>query len=113
MNARRILSFALIVCLAAGSAAPVRAQDISPTIPDSTYAPPDADAYRSPTDLSNPLPDVGPAPHSVTIPIPGGGQVSVEGPDAPPDESIPTNPGGQWGVQGQAPTSQGSGPVGP
>jgi hypothetical protein len=109
----RHFTAALIATMVAISAAVVRAQDATPPMPDAAYGPSNPGDFQSPHDLSVPVPDVGPAPHSVTIPIPGGGQVSVEGPDAPDNSNIPTAPGGQWGIQQLAPTSQGSGPVGP
>jgi hypothetical protein len=69
--------------------------------------------YASPDDVNMPSTDIGVPPDSVSIPIPGGGQVSVDGPEAPEDNSLSTNPGSNWGVQQQAPASQGVGPIGP
>jgi hypothetical protein len=112
MNAQRILALVLAASVNALAAATLYAQDAMPPMPDTSYGQ-DGGTLQSPEDLSNPLPEVGPAPHSVTIPIPGGGQVSVEGPDEPADENIPTNPGGQWGEQVQQPNSPEVGPIGP
>jgi len=109
----RAVVVALTLGLLAIAPAIGSAQDAIPPMPDSGYGPPDASAYQSPQDLSIPQPDLGPPPHSVTIPVPGGGEVTVEGPDEPADNSIPTLGGSQWGVQQQAPASQGAGPVGP
>jgi hypothetical protein len=69
--------------------------------------------YASPDDTNMPSTDMGAPPDSVSIPIPGGGQVSVDGPEAPQDNGLSTNPGSNWGIQGQAPASQGVGPLGP
>jgi hypothetical protein len=69
--------------------------------------------YASPDDVTMPSTDMGEPPDSVSIPIPGGGQVSVDGPEAPENNGISTNPGSNWGIQQQAPASQGVGPLGP
>jgi hypothetical protein len=69
--------------------------------------------YASPDDASMPSNDMGAPQDSVSIPIPGGGQVSVDGPEAPEDNGISTNPGSNWTEQQQAPASQGVGPLGP
>ncbi len=49
----------------------------------------------------------------MTIPIPGGGEITVDGPDAPSDANIPNLPGSQWGAQQQTPYSHDIGPNGP
>jgi hypothetical protein len=59
----------------------------------------------APDDLTN--------PNIVTIPIPGGGDITVDGPDAPADRHLSPLPGAQWGNQQQNPFSHGTGPVGP
>jgi hypothetical protein len=102
----------LTVAIALGDTA-ARAQDSMPPMPDTTYGAQDPGALQSPQDVGGSPPDLGPAPDSVTIPIPGGGQVSVDGPDAPVEQNIPTTPGGQWGEQQQQPASQDVGPNGP
>jgi hypothetical protein len=99
-----------------------RAQDSSVPMPDtggfgmsdpSQAQDPGGDGYSSPDDVTMPSTDMGAPQDSVSIPIPGGGQVSVDGPDAPDDSGISTNPGNNWGEQVQAPASQGVGPMGP
>jgi hypothetical protein len=90
----------------------VRAQEGVPTMPDSSYGS-EADAYPSPADLALPTPDDMTNPNVVTIPIPGGGDITVDGPDAPADKPLPTLPGSQWGNQQQTPFSHGTGAIGP
>jgi hypothetical protein len=72
-----------------------------------------ANTYQSPTELPMPAPDDGTNPDVVTIPIPGGGEITVDGPDAPSDTPLPTLPGSQWGEQNQTPYSHDVGPLGP
>jgi hypothetical protein len=108
----RIVNFALgaaAVIFAAFSV--VHAQDGAPRMPDSSYGSA-ADTYLPP-DPALPAPDDMTNPDSVTIPIPGGGDITVDGPDAPSDKPLPTLPGAQWGNQQQNPFSHGTGPVGP
>ena len=90
-----------------------RAQDEGAVpLPDSSYGA-GADNYQSPTDLTIPAPDDQTNPNTVTIPIPGGGQITVDGPDAPNETGIPTLPGSEWGAQVQNPYSHDIGPIGP
>jgi hypothetical protein len=105
------LAFAIgaMLAFAAGIAS---AQDITVPVPDSSYGD-SANSYQSPTDLPMPAPDDLTNPDTVTIPIPGGGEVTVDGPDAPDEKGIPTLPGSNWGAQTQNPFSHGTGPVGP
>jgi hypothetical protein len=105
------LAFAIgAVLLFASSLA--RAQDDSVPMPDASYGD-SADSYQSPTDLPMPAPDDLSNPDSVTIPIPGGGEVTVDGPDAPDEKGLPTLPGAQWGNSQQNPFSHGTGAIGP
>jgi hypothetical protein len=89
-----------------------RAQDGALPIPDSSYGG-SADSYQSPTDLPMPPADDTTNPDSVTIPIPGGGEITVDGPDAPSETPLPNLPGSQWGTQQLNPYSHDIGPVGP
>ena len=77
--------------------------------PDASYGE-SADSYQTPTDLPMPQADDFSNPNTVTIPIPGGGEVVVEGPDAPSDTSLPNLPGSQWGITQQTPYSHDIGP---
>lgn len=109
-----VAAMALSVALFRGV---VRAQYSSVPMPDTGEYGLDASdqgpGYGSPNDLSMPSADMGMPPDSVSIPIPGGGQVSVDGPEPPQENGISTNPGSNWGEQVQAPASQGVGPIGP
>ena len=88
------------------------AQDEAVPVPDSSYGD-SANSYQSSTDLTMPAPDDLTNPNSVTIPIPGGGDITVDGPDAPDEKPLPNLPGSQWGTQQQNPYSHDVGPVGP
>ena len=78
--------------------------------PDSSYGY-SVNSYQSPTDLTMPAPDDFTNPDTVTIPIPGGGDITVDGPNAPTDTSLPNLPGSQWGVMQQTPFSHDIGPT--
>jgi hypothetical protein len=108
-HANRPFAIVAILLFAAGIA---RAQEGAVPIPDSSYSD-GANSYQSPTDLPMPAPDDPTNPNTVTIPIPGGGQITVDGPDAPSDTSLPILPGSQWGTQQQTPYSHDVGPIGP
>ena len=90
----------------------VQAQEGAVPIPDSSYGG-SASSYQSPTDLPMPAPDDLTNPDTVTIPIPGGGEITVDGPNAPGNTPLPTLPGSQWGVSQQNPFSHDIGPNGP
>ncbi|HYL58570.1 MAG TPA: hypothetical protein VEU51_06835 [Candidatus Acidoferrales bacterium] len=109
----RTISLALAaIAVIFAAAGIVNAQDVTVPMPDSSYGDA-ANSYPSPTDLAMPAPDDLTNPNSVTIPIPGGGDITVDGPDAPPDRHVSPLPGSQWGNQQQNPFSHGTGPVGP
>ncbi|MGH7925955.1 MAG: hypothetical protein ACREQH_15330 [Candidatus Binatus sp.] len=99
---------ATLILLAAGIA---HGQDGTVPIPDSSYGA--GPNYQSPTDLPMPAPDDLTNPDIVTIPIPGGGDVTVDGPDAPRESNLPNLPGSQWGVSQQNLYSHDIGPNGP
>jgi hypothetical protein len=109
-HARRALAIATLLLFTGAVAA--RAQDAAAPMPDSSYGD-SANTYQSSTDLTMPPPDDQTNPDTVTIPIPGGGDIVVDGPDAPSDTSLPTLPGSQWGVTQQTPFSHDVGPLGP
>ena len=87
-------------------------QEGVPPMPDATYGA-GAYSYQSPTDLPMPQPDDLTNPNTVTIPIPGGGDVTVDGPNPPDEKGLPNLPGSQWGTTQQNPFSHGNGPMGP
>jgi hypothetical protein len=87
-----------------------RAQEGMLPPPDGSYGN-SATSFQSPTDLAMPAPDDLPNPDVVTIPIPGGGAITVDGPDAPSEKPLPNLPGSQWGVSQQTPYSHDIGPT--
>ena len=105
-HVRIVFAIAAATMFASGVA---RAQDAAAPIPDSSYS----DNYQSPPDLPMPPADNSSDTNTVTIPIPGGGEITVEGPDAPDDASLNTTPGTQWGEQQQTPDSPDLSPLGP
>jgi hypothetical protein len=107
-HAQRALAIAAIVAFAASGA---RAQESAAPMPDSSYGE-SADNYQSPTDLTPPPADDQTNADTVTIPIPGGGEITVDGPDAPNDSSLPNLPGSQWGETALTPYSHDVGPIG-
>jgi hypothetical protein len=105
-------SIAASLCLLF-SANPASAQQEGvPPMPDPTYGA-GAYSYQSPTDLPMPQADDLTNPNTVTIPIPGGGDITVDGPNAPDEKGLPNLPGSQWGTTQQNPFSHGTGPMGP
>src|SRR3984957_11171834 len=104
---RLLFAMAAILLFAAGFA---HAQEGMLRVPDASYGD-SATSYQSPTDLTMPTVDDAPSPDTVTIPIPGGGEITVDGPDAPTDTPLPNLPGSQWGVSEQAPSSHDIGPT--
>ncbi len=89
-----------------------RAQQGSVPLPDFSYGQ-SVNSYQPPTDLPMPPPDDLTNPDTVTIPIPGGGEITVDGPNAPIDTHLPNLPGSQWGATALTPYSHDIGPNGP
>ena len=106
-------TFAIAIALCVFIAATAVAQEGVLPPPDSSYGGGGPTTFASPTDLAMPAPDDMTNPNVVTIPIPGGGEVTVDGPDAPADKPLPTLPGSQWGNETQNPFLHGAGPIGP
>jgi hypothetical protein len=109
VHVKPAFAIAAMLLFVAGSA---RAQEGTAPMPDASYGG-SANSYQSPTDLPMPAPDDPTNPDVVSIPIPGGGDVIVDGPDAPNDTHLPTLPGSEWGLQQQNPYTVGTGPIGP
>lgn len=107
-HASRALAIATIVIFATTVAS---AQEAAAPIPDSSYGE-SADNYQSSTDLTIPPADDQSNADTVTIPIPGGGEITVDGPDAPTGASLPNLPGSQWGETALTPNSHDIGPIG-
>jgi hypothetical protein len=106
-HARLLFAIAAMLLFAAVVA---RAQEGMLPPPDASYGN-SATSFQSPTDLAMPAPDDGTNPNVVTIPIPGGGDITVDGPDAPIEAPLPNLPGSQWGVTQQTPYSHDIGPT--
>ena len=88
----------------------LRAQDAVSPVPDPVYAPSDV----TPPAEAVPMPDSDPGGDGsvVRVPIPGGGNVTVEGPDLP-NQPL-RSPTESWGATQIAPNSiTGNGPLGP
>jgi hypothetical protein len=106
-HARRALAIATIAMFVVAAA---HAQDVTLPNPDSSYGT-TPDQFLTPSDLTMPTVDDAPSPDVVTIPIPGGGEITVDGPDAPSETPLPNLPGSQWGVTQQTPYSHDIGPT--
>ena len=88
-------------------------QETAAGVPDPSY---EASTVASPpVEPAVPFPDTDPGGDGsmVTVPIPGGGSVTVEGP-ATPEENAPLSPIETWAERTQAPNSlTGTTPLGP
>jgi hypothetical protein len=106
-------SIAIGLCLFFSSKLVSAQQEGVPPMPDPTYGGGSYTSFQSPTDLPMPQADDLSNPNTVTIPIPGGGDITVDGPNAPDEKGLPNLPGSQWGTTQQNPFSHGNGPMGP
>ena len=89
------------------------AQDIVAGVPDTSYEA--STVAPAPAEPAVPMPDIDPGGDGsiVTVPIPGGGSVTVEGP-ATPAESPSLSPIETWAERTQTPNSlTGTTPIGP
>jgi hypothetical protein len=105
---KSVSAFALILMLSiavAFAATPARAQDGSSSNSDSGYQ---DDQVIPNNDMSDP--DPGDSGQSMRVPIPGGGDVSVDGPDSDQQESPPSQ---NWSTDSQQPNSVGGGAADP
>lgn len=108
---RVLLCAGLIVVIVAGLPLSSHAQDLGSGsrygggAADSPYPPPQATAPMTSPDEEN--------GNSFTIPIPEGGEITVDGPDAPVPNPLPKVGGSNWGIERQTPNLPGSGPIGP
>lgn len=105
-------SLGLISAIAlAVTAIPALAQYDASTMPDTAGYGPDNGASQP--DMSGQAPDADPGGDgsSVIVPIPGGGDVSADGPAVEPQDNPP--PTETWSSQQQAPNSVGGAPTGP
>jgi hypothetical protein len=100
-----------MIAICALVAMPLRgahAQDITPPMPDAGYA---ASGSAS---AEVPMPDIDPGGDGtvVSVPIPGGGTVTVEGPPTSGDNQPPT-PIETWSEQQNTPNTVMPSPIGP
>jgi hypothetical protein len=108
---------ALIVLLALTMMAPAsRAQEMSPPMPDPSYAAPpavgDGGAAAGPEQAPDPTGAIDDPGTGVAVPIPGGGEVQAQGPDGQAvGQQIP--PTETWGASRISPNGSGTGPLGP
>jgi hypothetical protein len=89
------------------------AQETVAGVPDTSYEA--STIVSTPVEPAVPFPDPEPGGDgaTVTVPIPGGGTVMVEGP-ATPGENAPLSPIETWAESTQSPNSvTGTGPLGP
>lgn len=103
---RPVIILAMLTLIGPSFAQP---QEVAPPAPEGSYdsAAPSADSL-----VQMPDRDPGGDGSVVTVPIPGGGVVRVEGPDLPVDNSLP--PIDTWGGSAIAPNSiPGQSPLGP
>ncbi len=108
----RLVTFAFTSALAVAMMAQYAlAQDS--VMPDTGYGSQPDHTYGLPEALP-PTPGVNePAANSVSIPIPGGGAITVEGPDAPTPHPLPPLGGDTWTLHQTNPFNPGSGAMGP
>jgi hypothetical protein len=108
----KTLTAAATILLLVSGPLPALAQEAVAGVPDTSYeASTVAPAQLEP---AVPFPDIDPGGDGsiVTVPIPEGGTVTVEGPGTP--ENSPLSPIETWGESTQTPNSvTGAGPLGP
>jgi hypothetical protein len=91
---------------------PTRAQDRP--MPSHDYSSGAAQSYGLPEALPQPPAAAGQeSDNAVHIPIPGGGEITVEGPAAPVRNPLPLLGGDTWSVHQTNSNSSGTGPIGP
>jgi hypothetical protein len=110
MKTLTAIATALLLGLAS---VPSLAQETVAGVPDTSY---EASTVASaPAEPAVAMPDIDPGGDgsSVTVPIPGGGSVTVEGP-VTPEENAPFSPIETWAERTQTPNSlTGTTPLGP
>jgi hypothetical protein len=106
---RRLVLIAALAVFLALAPLGASAQDMSPPVPDSAYAPDQMAAAAA-----VPMPDSDPGGDGsvVVVPIPGGGTVRVEGPNLPAQTNSPP-PIEPWGEHMMTPNAINPSPVGP
>jgi hypothetical protein len=108
----KMLAATATIVLLVSAPLPAFAQEMMAGVPDTSY---EASTVASPSaEPAVPLPDTDPGGDgsTVTVPIPGGGSVTVEGPAAPGEN--PRSPIETWAESTQTPNSvTGTTPLGP
>ncbi|MHB8381927.1 MAG: hypothetical protein ACYDC3_06250 [Candidatus Binataceae bacterium] len=99
---------AIVIAIAA---APALAQDYPPVMPDTGGYSPGNAAAQSGMPALTPQADPGGDGSSVTVPIPGGGSVTADGPA--PEATATQTSNELWSTQMQNPNSIGGVPIGP
>jgi hypothetical protein len=108
MGSRLILLAAPVFLAMLLATASARAQDVSVPIPGEYAAPDSAPAPRQLPDPTAALQEDG---STVVVPIPGGGEIQVDGPASETPAGI--GPIENWATQRNNPSSVGTGPIGP
>jgi len=103
-----ILPFALILVALSILASSAFAQDVSVPMPGEYAAPDAAPALEPIPDPTALLQDDG---STVAVPVPGGGEIQVEGPVSEAPAGV--GPIENWSTQRTNPFSVGTGPIGP
>src|SRR5271170_496274 len=85
-----------------------RAQDVVVPLPEEYVAP---DSASGPEQIPDPTALLDDDGSTVTVPIPGGGEIQVNGPQSEMPASV--GPTENWSTQRTNPFSVGTGPIGP
>ncbi len=82
-------------------------------MPRRNYSTGAAQSYGLPEALPQPPKTDQESDSTVRIPIPGGGEIMVEGPAAPVRNPLPPLGGDTWSIHQTNPNASGTGPIGP
>jgi hypothetical protein len=107
-----VVIFGLILTASLAAAQQARAQEQS--MPRRDYSSSSRQSYGLPEALpQQPAAANQESDNTVSIPIPGGGQITVEGPAAPVRNPLPPLGGDTWSIHQQSPHGLTTGPLGP
>ncbi len=106
-----VVILALVVTVSMVSAGAARAQ--SQSMPQHNYSSRSAAQGYGLPEARQPATAKNQSANVVKIPIPGGGEITVEGPAKPIRNPLPPLGGDTWAVHQTAPNSNGTGPLGP
>ena len=113
LSSMKTLTASVTILLLVSAPLLALAQETVAGVPDTSYE--TSTVASPPVEPEVPFPDTDPGGDgsTVTVPIPGGGSVTVEGP-ATPGENAPLSPIETWAESTQTPNSvTGTGPLGP